>query len=67
MKYCSIAAAAKELEIPVFAVRTMHKEGRCPGFSSASRFYVAVDLLRNQLERECLANAGKEVTDNVTE
>lgn len=67
MQYVSINRAAEILGLPPFAVRTMHKEGRCPGFSSASRFYVNVDMLREQLERECLANAGKEVTENVTE
>ena len=55
MKFLSIAGAAAELGIPAFAIRTMHKEGRVPGFYSASRFYVNVDMFREMLERECNA------------
>ena len=58
MQFLSINSTAKELGLPPFLIRSMQKRGECPGFFSGSRFYVNVDLLREQLE-----NASRETTE----
>lgn len=43
--------------LPEFRLRQMQKEGRLPGFYSGTRFYINVDMLMEQLQTECAANA----------
>lgn len=43
--------------LPEFRLRQMQKEGRLPGFYSGTRFYINVDMLVEQLQTECAANA----------
>lgn len=59
VQFLTINAAAKEIGLPSSRIRAMQKNGTCPGFFASTRFYVNVDMLREQLEAECRANAAK--------
>lgn len=56
MQYLTIRQTAKEFGLPEYAIRTMVKRKEAPGFFSGTRFYVAADLLRDQLEATSKAN-----------
>ena len=58
MQFMTINCAAKEIGLPHSFLRSMLADHRLPGFYSGSRYIVNVDMLREQLEAECRANAG---------
>lgn len=39
-------------------LRTMIKNGECPGFYSGSRFVINIPMLKEKIDAECRANAG---------
>lgn len=57
--YCTIRETVKLFGggLSENQLRARKKEGRLPGFFAGTRFYVNVPKLREQLERECEANA----------
>ena len=57
MQFLTINETPKEIPITRSCLRAMQAQGRLPGFYAGSRFYVNVDMLREQLEAECRANA----------
>lgn len=59
MQFLTITQAAKETGLPPGTLRAMRNKKLLPGFYAGSRFYINLDMLREQLEAECVANAGK--------
>lgn len=57
MNIDTICGLARKKKYPEAMLRRMLKENRLPGFYSASRYYVNVDMLEAQLSAECTANA----------
>ena len=55
-KYLTINQAAKELDLPNWTLRTMHRNGEVPGFYAGSRFYVNIELLLKHLEDKSKAS-----------
>lgn len=58
MQFLTINQTAKAIGLPHTCIRAMVANNSAPGFYAGSRFYVDVDMLREQLEAECRANAG---------
>ena len=50
MPFLTIRRAAAEVGLPHTLLRKMLSEHRLPGFYAGTRYYVNVDLLREQLE-----------------
>ncbi len=55
-RYMTPAKAAEAMNLPVWMLRSMIKEGKCPGFFRGNRFYVNTLLLAEKLESESKAN-----------
>lgn len=58
LKILTINQTAAEKGLPHTYLRALQAQGKLPGFYSGTRFYVNVDMLCEQLEAECRANAG---------
>ena len=50
MNFLTINQAAKDIGLPHSRLRAMLSEHRLPGFYAGTRYYVNIDLLREQLE-----------------
>lgn len=61
-RFATIRQAAQALGLSEFYVRRLVKTGRCPGFYSASRFYVNLAQLEAQLMEESQRNSGGKVS-----
>lgn len=57
MHFLTINQTAPEVKLPPTCLRRMLAENRLPGFYAGTRYYVNVDMLREQLESECRTNA----------
>lgn len=55
-RYMTPAKAAEAMNLPLWMLRSMIKEGKCPGFRQGNRFYVNTLLLAEKLEDESRAN-----------
>lgn len=51
MDYPTIKRAAKELEISEWTLRQMVKEKKVPGFYRGNRFYVNLEMLKEQFNK----------------
>ena len=51
MDYPTIKQAAQELEISEWTLRQMVKEKKVPGFYRGNRFYVNLEMLKEQFNR----------------
>lgn len=54
--YLTIRQTAKELEFPENRIRSMVKQGVCPGIYSGNRFLVNVGAFIEQLDKESRRN-----------
>ena len=52
MRFLTINQTAKEIGLPHTCLRAMQAQGKLPGFYAGSRWYVNVDMLREQLEND---------------
>ena len=52
MQFLTINQTAKVVGLPHTCLRTMLANHSLPGFYSGSRFYVNVEMLKEELERE---------------
>ncbi len=52
MQFMTINAAAREIGLPHTCLRAMQAQGKLPGFYAGTRYYVNLDMLREQLEND---------------
>lgn len=57
-RFMTIREAAKAGILPENRLRQMQHQGKLPGIYSGNKFLVNADILLEQIERECRANAG---------
>lgn len=50
MQFMTINQTSKVLGLPHTCIRALVKANKCPGFYAGTRFYVDVDMFREQLE-----------------
>ena len=56
----TIRETAKAGILPENRLRQLQHQGKLPGMYSGNKFLVNADILLEQIERECRANAGME-------
>ncbi len=54
--YKTIRQTSRELKFPEHLIRTMVKQGVCPGIYSGNRFLVNVEMFVEQLDAESCRN-----------
>ena len=59
MQFLTINQTAKAIGLPHTCLRAMQAQGKLPGFYAGSRWYVNVDMLREQLEKDSRPAAEK--------
>ena len=58
--YMTTRPAAKATKLPEHLLRSLVKQGKCPGFYQGARFYIHVPKLLELLEAESAANMRSE-------
>ena len=52
MQFLTINQTAKAIGLPHTCLRAMQAQGKLPGFACGNRWYVNLDRLREQLEKD---------------
>lgn len=58
MRMYTIRQEARVSDLPEFFLRSLVKQGKCPGWYAGNRFYVNHDALIEKLEAESRSNGG---------
>lgn len=63
-RYVSIRKTAERTGVPEFRLRAWKAQGKLPGFSAASRYYVDLVSFQAQLDEMCQASVSQGVGEN---